>query len=263
MDLRRLAGPFDLIGDVHGCHQEVLDLLGGLDYRLNPDGQLLPPPGRTAVFLGDLTDRGPDAVGVLRLVMGMVEAGRALCVLGNHDEKLRRRLEGRRVSTDNGLGETLEQLWAEPGAFRRRVRLFLDARPAHLLLAGGRLVAAHAGLRADLQGRRTREAWAFAVYGDTTGERDEFGHPVRRDWAAAYGGAALVVYGHTPVHRARWMNNTVNIDTGCAFGGALTALRYDPHEGGEPELSLRSVRAHRVYWPSPSFAVDLADGEQL
>lgn len=54
--------------------------------------------------------------------------------------------------------------------------------------------------------------------------------PVRYNWAADYRGKALVVYGHTPVPEALWLNNTVNIDTGCVFGGHLTALRYPERE---------------------------------
>ncbi len=183
----------------------------------------------------------------------MVEAGQALCVIGNHDEKLRRLLAGRRVSVDPGLALTLEQLACEPTPFRRRVRAFLEGRPGHLLLDHGRLVVAHAGLKEELQGRPSKRAWSFAVYGDTTGERDEFGLPVRRDWAAQYHGSALVVYGHTPVPEVRWLNHTVNIDTGCVFGGKLTALRYSPRAGGGPDLEVVSVPARRTYWASPSF----------
>ncbi|WP_019587482.1 metallophosphoesterase [Deinococcus apachensis] len=241
------------MGDIHGCIEELLDLLNRLGYVVGPDLTVTPPAGHRAVFLGDLGDRGPDTPAVYRLVMGMVDAGQARCVIGNHDEKLRRKLAGHRVSVDNGLALTLDQLFHEPMSLRRRVRAFLEGLPSHLLLDHGRLVVAHVGLKQDLQGRKNKRAWAFAVYGDTTGERDEFGLPVRRDWAAEYHGPALVVYGHTPVPEVRWLNRTVNIDTGCVFGGKLTALRYSPGVGGEPDLEVVSVPARRTYWVSPSF----------
>jgi protein phosphatase len=193
------------------------------------------------VFLGDLVDRGPDTPGVLRLVMGMAGAGDALVVPGNHDDKLKRALRGRKVQVAHGLAESLAQLEAEPPEFRERVAAFVDALPSHLVLDGGRLAAAHAGMRADLVGRASRRVRDFALYGETTGETDEFGLPVRYDWARDYRGRHAVVYGHTPVPEARWTGNTICLDTGCVFGGHLTALRW-------PERELVSVPAARVWY---------------
>ena len=239
-DRRELRGPFDFIGDVHGCLPELRELLGHLGYREGAAGLWTPPPGRTAVFLGDLTDRGPDSAGTLRLVMAMVRAGAALCVRGNHDEKLARALEGRKVSPAHGLGDTLAGLEVAGPDFRAEVRAFLEALPAHLVLDGGRVVAAHAGLPERYQGRDSSRARRFALYGDVNGQTDECGLPVRGDWAASYGGAALVVYGHTPHAAPRWLGHTLNLDTGCAFGGQLSALRY-------PELEVLGVPARAVY----------------
>ena len=109
------------------------------------------------------------------------------------------------------------------------------------MLDDGRLVVAHAGLKEEMQGRASGRVRDFALYGETTGETDEFGLPVRLDWAQNYRGRALVVYGHVAVSEPRWLNNTVNIDTGCAFGGRLTALRY-------PEKELVTVPAGRIYY---------------
>ncbi len=250
VDRRSERGPFDVIGDVHGCIDELLTLLGRLGYALawQPDAHGVPgvvarpPAGRKAVFVGDLVDRGPDVTTVLRLVMEMVRAGAALCVAGNHDDKLLRKLRGHDVRISHGLAETLAQLDREPPEFRDEVRDFLAGLPTHYLLDGGRLVVAHAGLREDLQGRVGGRVRAFALFGDTTGEKDKFGLPVRRDWAAEYHGPAAVVYGHTPVAEAVWVNRTINIDTGCVFGGKLTALRY-------PERELVAVPAAREHAP--------------
>jgi len=250
-DRREETGPFDIVGDVHGCLDELLELLGALGYEVTrveredgPGFDVRPPEGRTLVFVGDLVDRGPDTPGVLRLAMDMVEGGRAICVPGNHDMKLQRALQGRKVTVAHGLAESLEQLGAETDAFRERVQAFLDGLVSHYVLDGGRLVVAHAGLKERLQGRASRRVRSFALYGETTGETDEFGLPVRHDWAVEYRGDATVVYGHTPVPEALWLNQTINIDTGCVFGGRLTALRY-------PERELVSVPARKT-WAQPA-----------
>ncbi len=234
-------GPFDIVGDVHGCHAELADLLDALGYQPAADGARRHPAGRTAVFLGDLVDRGPDTPGVLRTVMAMVAAGTAICVPGNHENKLLRALRGRDVKVSHGLAESLAQLAAEPTEFRDQVITFLDSLISHYVLDGGRLVVAHAGLPAEMHGRASAAVRAFALYGETTGETDEFGLPVRYPWAQDYRGKAVVVYGHTPVPEAAWVNNTICIDTGCVFGGKLTALRY-------PERELASVSARRAYY---------------
>lgn len=239
-NLRREHGPFDFIGDVHGCLDELRELLNVLGYTVHDDLSVTPPAGRKAVFVGDLVDRGPDTPGVLRLVMGMVRAGTALCVPGNHDVKLLRALQGRKVTVAHGLDRSLEQLERETPEFRREVMTFIEGLVSHYMLDDGKVVVAHAGMKEAYQGRASGRVREFALYGETTGETDEFGLPVRLNWAAEYRGQATVVYGHTPVPEAEWLNRTIDLDTGCVFGGRLTALRY-------PELELVSVPARQVY----------------
>src|SRR5687768_14534386 len=252
-DKRDQPGPFDIVGDIHGCYDELVALLERLGYRVEAtaDGDreivVTPPEGRRAVFLGDLVDRGPNTPDVLRLVMGMVERGSALCVPGNHETKLLRKLRGKDVTLTHGLAQTVEQLDRATPEFRERIAKFIDALVSHFVLDGGRLVVAHGGMKAEYAGRASGRVREFALYGDTTGEIDEFGLPVRLNWAADYRGTAMVVYGHTPVREAEWLNNTIDIDTGCVFGGALTALRY-------PERELVSVpAAHTYYEPARPF----------
>ncbi|MBB6349302.1 polynucleotide kinase-phosphatase [Nonomuraea muscovyensis] len=235
-DKRELSGPFDIIGDVHGCRAELESLLERLGWQ-----GVRHPEGRTAVFVGDLVDRGPDTPGVLRLVMDMVEAGTAICVAGNHEQKLVRALNGRKVKVAHGLQESLDQLAAEPPEFTARARAFMDGLISHYQLDGGRLVVAHAGLKEAFHGRASGRVRAFALYGETTGETDEYGLPVRYPWADDYRGRAMVVYGHTPTVRPEWVNNTICLDTGCVFGGHLTALRY-------PERELVQVQAEKVWY---------------
>ena len=252
------TGPFDVLGDVHGCRAELEALLVRLGYQITRDAAgrpagAVPPAGRTAVFLGDLVDRGPDSPGVLRLVMGMVAAGQALAVPGNHENKLIRALSGKNVQVSHGLAETLSQLAAEDEEFRRQVGEFCRGLVSHLMLDGGRLVVAHAGLKEAYQGRASGRVRSFALYGDTTGETDEYGLPVRYPWAADYRGRAMVLYGHTPVPEPEWVNNTLCLDTGCVFGGRLTALRY-------PEREIVSVPAERV-WYAPAKPLDVGSAE--
>lgn len=237
-------GPFDIIGDVHGCIDELRDLLAQLGYQVVQDNgvyEVTPPAGRKAVFVGDLVDRGPGVPSVLRLVMSMVQAGVALCVPGNHDMKLVRKLKGRDVQISHGLADSLGQLDAESPEFREKVCAFLDGLVSHYVFDDGKLVVAHAGMKEEMQGRGSGKVRDFALYGETTGETDEFGLPVRGNWAAEYRGKAMVVYGHTPVAEPEWLNRTINIDTGCVFGGKLTALRY-------PERELVSVPARKTYY---------------
>lgn len=259
---RHEHGPFDVIGDIHGCFDELIGLIEKLGYVLDDgagrhappieptqdgDGsgltrcQIRHPDGRRLLFLGDLVDRGPKIPEVLRLVMDAVDSGVARCVMGNHEAKLLRKLQGRNVQITHGLRQTLDQLGREAPEFTERVRSFVDALISHYVLDDGKLVIAHAGLREEMHGRASGAVQAFALYGETTGETDEWGLPVRGQWGADYRGKATVVYGHTPVADPEWLNRTINIDCGCVFGGRLTALRY-------PEQELVSVAAARVYY---------------
>ena len=245
-------GPFDLIGDVHSCCDELELLLEKLGYeKCNVEKEpgwsnlcFRHPAGRKAVFVGDLVDRGPRAVDTLSLVRNMIKIDAALCVPGNHDVKLLRKLRGKDVAIRHGLAETLADIDLVPAeeqtTFRKQLCEFLDGLISHYVLDNGRLVVAHAGLPENMHGRGSGKVRSFALYGETTGEIDEFGLPVRHNWAAEYRGNATVVYGHTPIPTAEWLNKTIDIDTGCVFGGKLTALRY-------PELELVSVEAAKVY----------------
>lgn len=246
-------GPFDIIGDVHGCASELEELLGKLGYNEfaimghEPGWKnttFIHPAGRKAVFVGDLVDRGPRILDTLSIVRNMVQAGSALCVPGNHDMKLHRKLSGRDVQITHGLANTLAEIDALPddvrGPFCDSLAKFLDNLVSHYVLDDGKLVVAHAGMKEEMQGRGSGKVRDFALYGETTGETDEFGLPVRHNWAAEYRGSAMVVYGHTPVTEPEWLNRTVNIDTGCVFGGKLTALRY-------PEREFVSVPAKQTY----------------
>ena len=236
-------GPFDIIGDVHGCYDELTELLGTLGYAEQPGGSWRHPEDRKLVFVGDLVDRGPKIPLVVRLVMESVNAGTALCVPGNHDVKFMRKISGKDVQVTHGLAESLQQFEAYEAnynGFSRAAAEFINKLVSHYVLDDGKLVVAHAGMKESMQGRGSGAVRDFALFGETTGETDEFGLPVRYNWAAEYRGSAMIVYGHTPVPEPEWLNRTINIDTGCVFGGKLTALRY-------PERELVSVPAQQTY----------------
>jgi len=248
-DWRHVRGPFDIIGDVHGCADELIALLGELGYAVRLEGSgdarraiTTAPKGRRAFFVGDLVDRGPNSPDVLRIVMDMATRGQAFSVIGNHDDKFMRYLKGRDVKLAHGLERTVEQYAGEGDALRARTLAFLDALPSHAWVDDGNLAVAHAGVRESMLGRNSPRVHDFALYGDTSGGVDAAGLPERFNWAADYGGATTVVYGHTPVAEPEWVNNALCIDTGCVFGGGLTALRW-------PERELVSVPARQEYAP--------------
>lgn len=246
-------GPFDIIGDVHGCMAELSELLETMGYRKNEKGIYAHPEGRKAAFLGDLCDRGPRNMEVLRTVMGMVANGSALCVPGNHDIKLLRYLSGKNVQMTHGLEATVAELAQESADFREAVRDFLYGLVSHYVLDDGKLAIAHAGIKEVYQGRGSMRVRDFCLYGETTGENDEYGYPVRLDWTEEYRGKAMVVYGHVPHLTPAVANRTYCIDTGCVFGGKLTALRY-------PEKTLVSVPAKQVYY-APAKPLQSDDAE--
>ncbi|SER95267.1 bis(5'-nucleosyl)-tetraphosphatase PrpE [Salipaludibacillus aurantiacus] len=234
---------FDIIGDIHGCHEEMTDLLKELGYS-HQSGKLHHSDNRVPVFLGDLTDRGPASVKVMEDVADWVLQKEALYCPGNHCNKLYRYLSGRNVMINNGLETTVEELKSLPKEKTERIankfKALYEQSPLYLQLDANRLIVAHAGIRPDLIGKKGKVVRTFVLYGDITGEKHADGRPVRRDWAAKYNFDSFVVYGHTPVPKPRWKGSTVNIDTGCIFGGQLSALRW-------PEKTVCSVPSNQPY----------------
>jgi protein phosphatase len=251
----REHGPFDLVGPVHGCLDDLLDLLLRLGYRVSNNLQtrdpewsswsVSHPAGRRLVFLGDYVDHGPDVVDVLRLVMDACDQGH-LALQGDHEERLLRHLRGDPQPLEGGLAASLDQFCLLPPAFLDRTKHFLDREP-HLVLAGFRLVAAHAGLPGPLQGRASERVRKAALHGGLAPLPDTF-EPTRPAWAMGYDGRAEVVYAHPAVPDPEWTGRTVNVDTGSVYGGRLTALRW-------PEREFVDVRARSSHAVAAARAV--------
>ena len=240
VDQRHLSGPFDIIGDIHGCFDELNALMAQLGYEPDVQAGWRSPSGRIPVFVGDLVDRGPKNVAAVELVMRMLEHDVAFCVPGNHDVQFERHLAGEPVPLLFGLAGTVAEFAQQTQEMRADVLEFFRTLPGHHVFDAGRLVVAHTGLRQDLHGVDTPETRHLAAYGVNDDAVDPRDVAKRHPWIADYHGSAVVVYGHTPILEATWRQETIGIDTGCVFGWRLTALRW-------PERTLVSVPAGRVY----------------
>ncbi|WP_374056437.1 bis(5'-nucleosyl)-tetraphosphatase PrpE [Rossellomorea sp. FM04394] len=229
----------DIIGDIHGCFKEFKELTIKIGYDWST-GLPVHPQGRLIGCVGDLTDRGHHSLQTITTVYELFEKKAIYYVPGNHCNKLYRYFLGNNVKILHGLETTVGELSALPQSERERYRdMFIslyERSPLYQVLDDGKLIIAHAGIKEELIGMKTNRVKTFVLYGDITGERNEDGTPVRRDWASDYRGDAWIVYGHTPVKEARIVNKTANIDTGAVFGGKLTALRY-------PEIEVVSVES--------------------
>lgn len=237
---------FDIIGDIHGCYDEFLNLIDKLGYLMNT-GIPVHPDGRNLVFVGDTMDRGPDSIKMLNLVFKLQEATTLIYSPGNHCNKLYRFAKGNQVQLTHGLETTVAELDALTKDERKRFLTtyckFYEALPLYHSLNDGNLIIAHAGIREEMIGATPSEKMrVFVLYGDITGKKLPDGRPLRRDWAKHYKGDPFIVYGHTPVKEVRFVNNTANVDTGCVFGGKLTALRY-------PEMEIMSVPSLQPFFP--------------
>jgi protein phosphatase len=258
-------GPFDIIGDVQGCLDELHQLLGQLGYLENSSQVWRHPDKRRVIFLGNLVNRGPNSLGVLQLVARMVKAGQALYVQGNHCNRFYRYINGHHTALDQGLETTVAEFMALPTPERAEiaalVKDLIGTAPPYLLLDNGKLAVAHAGLKDTMLGRLSDRIFYFCLYGHTTNstnvkaalERSTEEIVVAENWAEHYRGKPLIAYAQAPkaatgpeIH-----NNTVNLDQGCVFGGRLTAMCY-------PERSFVQVKAAHSYYPAATTVVSLA-----
>ncbi len=246
---------FDIIGDVHGCYDELIALVKQLGY-VPKDGIYVHPEGRRLISVGDVSDKGPQNVACLRFWIAQVAFGGAFWVHGNHCNKLYRYFLGNRVHLSHGLEKTVQEIEAlskeQRNALRAEYMRCYESQCYYLLLDQRRLAVVHGGLREESMGKFNGQIRATCLYGEATGDTDAQGRPIRRNWAESYHGTTFVVYGHTVEEEAHFLGQTVDIDQGCVYGGFLTALRY-------PEKELVQVKAKQVYCPSDRY---FAHGDQ-
>ena len=229
-DPRRRFDGLRVVGDVHGDARGLAAALDGAA------GEKL-----FVVQLGDLTDGGPDAAGVLRRAFALLDARAGLFLLGNHDHKLRRALDGTQVRIEpSGLGATLAQLDAAPdgGALRARALVELANAPAWLRIDQRLFV--HAGFHPrmlhnpsppDAGARRPDGLVPRALFGQVTSRMRDYGFPDRlHDWVDRIPPGITVYCGHEirssngrPLtHVGALGGAAVFVDTGAGKGGHLS-----------------------------------------
>ncbi len=219
-----MTGRLIAIGDVHGCHLELGDLIAKLE--LGRDDRL--------VLLGDLVNRGPDSCKVLDLA----RANKAISLLGNHELRLLkyRRTNDRKYAKEHDL-ETYERLRPQDWAYLESMPLTFEEPELNTVFVHG--------------GFLPNEPWQKQPPEVVTRIQvvDHDGHPAKRSaapeapaWADLWNGPPFVIYGHTPrpeIYKLKW---SVGIDTACVMGGYLTACIL-------PEKRFVQVKARRAYYP--------------
>ncbi|WP_317855396.1 metallophosphoesterase [Chakrabartyella piscis] len=242
---------FDIIGDIHGCYDELIALVTKLGYE-NKNGLYIHPEGRKLISVGDLADKGPKNLQCIYFWMDHIAYAGAHWIHGNHCNKLYRYFLGNKVHISKDMECTLSEYEAlskdDQRAFRQRYMTCYESQCYYLLLDKKKLAVVHGGLPAESIGHFSNKIRAVCLYGETTGEVNEHGRPHRLDWGALYQGDAFVVYGHTVVRDAVVVNQTIDIDQGCVYGGALTAFRYP-----EKEIVQVEGTAYAVYKGTSDF----------
>ena len=223
----------DIIGDVHGCYDEFMELIQRLGYERSQDGTYRHPQGRKLLSLGDITSRGPYSIKMLQFFHLHVTAGLAEMVDSNHGWKIARWL---RLYQQEFVPKKASLL-------REQSRRLLFSSPSHMMIRRHdklEAIAVHAGIKDDYIGMESPAVYTFCRYGDVAGTGPD-GRPIRREWAKERKVTSpIIVWGHDPHPEPKRKNGTINIDQGCVFGGMLTAYRF-------PEDEVLSVLAKKNY----------------
>ncbi|MCM3388149.1 polynucleotide kinase-phosphatase [Ureibacillus chungkukjangi] len=237
----------DIIGDIHGCYDEMIELLERLGYEKDHQSLYVHPEGRRFLSLGDIMSRGPESLKTMEFFMRHVNENLAYMIDSNHGWKIARWLEGKNVTLNHG-DELVEEELARNGEtgditqLKQELKTFLLRAPSHYVLTKNNvptLVCTHAGIKDDFIGKQSYDISDFCRYGDNEG-LDETGKPIRKDWTIHHKTSTLIVWGHDPKLKPLVVNNTINIDQGVVFGGELTAFRY-------PEQEFVAVQAKQDY----------------
>jgi len=213
-----------IVGDVHGCREELEDLLEESGWE---DGDQL-------VLVGDLVAKGPDSLGVIRLVREL--EGRA--VRGNHDQHCLKWWDAKRAGGELPTLKPAHQRVADE--LTDEDWQWLAALPLWIELPEHDALVVHAGLLPDLplEDQDPDDLMNMrSILDDGTASRsNEEGTP----WASVWPGPRLVVFGHDAVRGLQNRPHSVGLDTGCVYGGWLTGLWV-------PRRDLVSVPARGTY----------------
>ena len=208
-----------LVGDVHGCFRELTELLEKVDFD---------PSGDRLIFLGDIINRGPHSGKVLELVHSIP----CEVVLGNHELGLTKYVQDKSPPNPD-FEEVLQQMEDKRDdylAWMENLPTFIET-PAFL--------AVHAGLIPNLSPQKhpPEIITRLRTWGGDFHDLDNPAHP---PWYELYTGKKLVVYGHWALKGLTVRENTIGLDSGCVWGGALSALEL-------PGRKITQVKAHAVY----------------
>ncbi|GIN84967.1 polynucleotide kinase-phosphatase [Heyndrickxia sporothermodurans] len=240
----------DLIGDIHGCFDELILLLEKMGYQKNEKGLYTHPTGRKFVSVGDIMSRGPHSLETMIFFLNHVKQGFAYMIDSNHGWKIARWLDGRTVTLSHGdekVADEFTRFEEENGSemavsLKAELKDLLLYAPSHYVFTKNGLpvlVCTHAGIKDEFIGKQSPVISDFCRYGDTDGF-DDSGKPIRKDWFIHHQTSPLIIWGHDPKPQPLFVNNTLNIDQGAVFGGKLTAYRY-------PEKEIISISAKKDY----------------
>lgn len=230
----------DIIGDIHACYEEFIELIEKLGYKKNKDDLYLHPQGRKILSLGDIMSRGPESLKTMMFFLNHIENGQAYMTDSNHGWKIARWLDGRKVQLKHGDEKVEEEFIkyeiqfgvVKTNELKQKIKELLMKAPSHyILMENGvdTVVCTHAGIKDEYIGKETPKIKNFCRYGDVEG-MDETGKPIRKDWFSHHNNKLLIIWGHDPKPEPFVFNNTINIDQGVVFGGKLTAFRYPERE---------------------------------
>jgi len=206
-----------VVGDIHGCYDELTDLLDKMAFGAND----------RLVSVGDLITKGPKNREVIELFMN---EPRFSAVIGNHDLAVRRRWNGEKIKMKPAQKQVHKELKGE----KERYLTYFNSLPFMIDL-GNHLVV-HAGLRPEvaLHSQTTEDLTELRCLGKDRTSRE--GTP----WYEVYEGEKVVLFGHWPAREPRRAKKAIGLDTGCVYGHRLTAYTVETGE-------LTNVSARRVY----------------
>lgn len=240
---------FDIIGDIHGCYDEMLQLLKTLGYEQQND-LYIHPAGRRLISVGDIMSRGPKSIATMQFWLKQTEANLSFMTDSNHGWKIARWLRGQQVTLNHG-DELVEQEFIayeqshsaeETTDLKKRFAHMLLNAPSHYILTQNdrtKAIVTHAGIKDHYISKQSKVISDFCRYGDIQ-QTDRLSKPIRGDWFINHKTSELIIWGHDVKVQPFKANRTINIDQGVVFGGELTALQF-------PELKFKSIKAFNNY----------------